>query len=253
MEAFNIVTVTPENLEDAGLFCVKDKKSGGYKAKLKWYLQAFKNGLTIKIAVNPDGRQLGFIEYIPSEYAWRPILAESYLFIHCIMVYSKADRNKDIGSTLIAICEKEANEQDKVGICAMSSKGAWMADKSLFKKNGFEIAGKLDRYELMYKPLNNDAKPPELINWYDELQKYHGWNLIYADQCPWHTKSAHDLEAVASAQGIEMNIIKLNTPQEAQFAPTGYGTFSLVKDGEILADHYISKTRFENILKKSFN
>ena len=61
MDAFDIVSVTPENLENAGLFCVKDKKSDGYKAKLKWFLQEFNNGLTIKIAVNPDDRQLGFI------------------------------------------------------------------------------------------------------------------------------------------------------------------------------------------------
>jgi hypothetical protein len=35
-----------------------------------------------------------------------------------------------------------------------------------------------------------------------------------------------------------------------QLAPSGFGTFSLLKDGKLLEDHYISRTRFENILKK---
>jgi hypothetical protein len=33
----------------------------------------------------------------------------------------------------------------------------------------------------------------------------------------------------------------------------GYGTFGLIKDGVLLEDHYLSRTRFETILKKFGN
>jgi hypothetical protein len=51
--------------------------------------------------------------------------------------------------------------------------------------------------------------------------------------------------------GITLTVKKLATPKEAQKAPSGFGTFSLIKDGKLLADHYISRTRFENILKQN--
>jgi hypothetical protein len=32
--------------------------------------------------------------------------------------------------------------------------------------------------------------------------------------------------------------------------PSGFGVFALVKDGKLLEDHYLSKRRFETIIKK---
>ena len=48
--------------------------------------------------------------------------------------------------------------------------------------------------------------------------------------------------------GFEITEIK--TAKEAQQAPSGYGVYSLVYNGKLLSDHYISNTRFKNILKK---
>lgn len=49
---------------------------------------------------------------------------------------------------------------------------------------------------------------------------------------------------------IDLKITKLETAQEAKNAPSGYGVFSLLHDGKLLEDHYLSATRFRNILKK---
>lgn len=45
-------------------------------------------------------------------------------------------------------------------------------------------------------------------------------------------------------------IRELKSAEEAKSAPSGFGVFSLVHNGELLEDHYISKTRFENIIRK---
>ncbi len=250
IEAIRILEVSPENVEDSGIFCIKNKKAPGYHSKIAWFKSKLNRGLKIKIAVDAFDKQLGFIEYLPSELAWRPIKAKNYMFIQCIALFGKACRNKGIGSKLIQLCEQDALNNKKSGICTMSSNGAWMANKQLFEKNGFTLAQELDRFELMVKTFDAKQPIPSFNDWTQEQAKYKGWNLIYSDQCPWHDKSVTDLLNCAMDHGFELQIIKMETPEAAQKAPSGFGTFSLLKDGRLLADHYISRTRFENILKK---
>jgi len=249
-EKINILDVTTKNVSEVGIFCIKDKKSPGYNAKVEWYKSKINKGLKIKIATDNAGKQIGFIEYIPSELAWRPIKADNFYFIHCIVLFVKEAKEKGIGSYLINECELDAKKNGKSGICVMSSDGPWMANKSLYEKNNFSVVEKLDRFELMVKSFDSKVNNPKFIDWTIEQKKYIGWHLIYADQCPWHEKSITDLNQAAIENEIELSIRKLQTPKEAQNAPSGFGTFSLIKDGKLLADHYISRTRFENILKQ---
>ena len=250
MNQIKITKVDESNVDDLGLYCVKDKKSIGYKKKLEWFKSELKNGLNLCIALNEKQEQLGFIEFIDSENAWRPINAKNYYFIQCIMVYGKKTRNQDIGSSLIRYCENKAKENNKSGICTISSKGPWLAADQLFVKNNFIEANKSDRFEIMYKELISNSEKPLFNDWEKQQSKYQGWNLLYADQCPWHEKSALDIQESAQKNKIDITVNKITTPKEAQNGPSGYGTFALLKDGKILADHYISRTRFENILKK---
>jgi GNAT superfamily N-acetyltransferase len=249
-EHIKILDVTKDNVADVGIYCIKDKNSPGYDAKVEWFRKKINEGLKIKIATDNLGKQVGFIEYIPSELAWRPVKADNYLFIQCIALFVKDAQDKGIGSFLIQQCEQDAIENQKSGICAMSSEGPWMANKSLFEKNKFTISDSLDRFELMVKSFDNKKTKPCFNNWSKQQSKYTGWNLIYSDQCPWHEKSITEIQKSAADNGIVLMVKKLKTPKEAQSAPSGFGTFSLIKDGKLLADHYISRTRFENILRQ---
>lgn len=250
MDKIKIIDVTPKNVTDTGVFCIKDKKSPGYHAKLSWFKSKINKGLKIKVATNNDRKQIGFIEYIPSELAWRPIQADNYLFIQCIVVGAKKTREKGLGSLLIQQCEQDAKALNKSGICVVSSKGSWLANKLLFEKNGYVIADQKDRFELMVKSFGAEKAKPNFIDWSKAQAKYKGWNLLYADQCPWHEKSVNDLKQAAVDNRIALKVKKIKSPQEAQNGPSGFGTFALLKDGKLLADHYISRTRFENIIRK---
>ncbi len=246
----NIINLTSKNVSDVGIFCIKNKKASGYKKKIEWFKKEINNGLKIKIATDKQNRQLGFIEYISSEFAWRPIKAENYFFIQCIALFVKSAKNQNIGSELIQSCIEDAINNGKSGVCTMSSAGAWMANKSIFEKNNFRIIDRLDRFELLYIKFNDDASNPKFIDWTKNQIKYKGWNLIYSDQCPWHEKSVTDLKQSALDFGIDLKVTVLSNPKESQKAPSGFGTFSLIKDGKLIEDHYLSKTRFINILKK---
>jgi hypothetical protein len=197
-----------------------------------------------------SNKQLGFIEFTDSELAWRPVRAKDQIFIHCITVFSKDTRNTRIGSRLLSHVEELAAGKKKKGVCAMTSKGVWMASNELFIKNGYIKSDESGRFELMWKSLDESCIPPRLLVWEEKLKTYSGWNLLYADQCPWHIKSVNDISDHAKSVGIDIKVKKIASPLEAQNGPSGYGTFALIKDGVLIADHYISKTRFNNILKK---
>lgn len=250
----SIIKVDSDNLLEHGLCCVVNRKAPGFNAKVNWFKDITNRGVNLIVAIDPKSKkQLGFVEFTDSELAWRPVRSNNMLFIHCITVFSKSTRNQSVGSKLLGYCEELATSGEKDGLCAMTSTGTWMANKSLYENNGFIVAEKADRFELMYKSLTDKAVPPKFNDWTAQLPKYQGWNLVYADQCPWHIKSVNDLQDHARESGIDLKITKLTTPIEAQKAPSGNGTFALIKDGKLLADHYISKTRFKNILKAELN
>lgn len=253
MNRLKIIDVTPQNILQQGLYCIKNIKAPGFESKREWHGRQFKNGLQIKILRDEKDAQIGFIEFVPTEYAWRPVDADGYLFIHCILITSKLFRTKGYGSLLIEACETEAKAQDKAGIAMMCSKGPWIAGNTLFQRCGFQKTDELGRFELWAKKLKTSAKDPKLFDWTKNQKKYKGWHLIYADQCPWHYKSVTDLQDEAAEQGIELKVRKITTPRQAQQGPSGYGVYSLIHNGKLLADHYISKTRFKNILKKEMS
>lgn len=242
-----IINVTSENVAEAGICCNKNMKSPGFIAKSNWFKSEFNQGLIIKLAMDDKGHQVGFIEFIPSENAWRPLSARHFLFIQCIAVYAKGLRKVGLGSLLIKECEEMALKLNMNGVCTITSEGVWMSGKKLFERNGYRSVETKDRFELLVKKFK-DVADPVFNNWEINLSKYLGWNLIYANQCPWHFKSVSDLTRVAKEFGITLKVCELKTPLEAQNSPTGFGTFALVKDGRILADHYISETRFRNII-----
>jgi hypothetical protein len=57
-----------------------------------------------------------------------------------------------------------------------------------------------------------------------------------------------EVKPVLQELDLRANMIELSGPAEAQQAPAPYGTFSLIRNGRLLADRYISVTRFRNIM-----
>jgi len=248
-----IVEVTPQNAATETFFCIKDVKRHGFKDKLSWFKKRFKEGLRIEILKNEDDKMIGFIEFVQAKYAWRPIDADNYMFVHCLYIYSKKERSKDYGSLLLQRAENAAKAQGLDGLCAMTSTGGWLANKSIFEKNGFKQIEAKDRFELLVKTWTDGARLPEFINWHQQQKQYQGWHLSYADQCPWNEKSAVAILNAAMDYGIDLKVSKIETVKEAKMAPSGFGVFNLLRDGRLLEDHYISHTRFKNILKRELN
>lgn len=246
MDQVKIIEVNELNASEESLFCVKNPKYKGFNLKLEWLKERWKEGLKLKILKNGKNK-IGFIEYIPGEFAWRPIKAHNYLFIHCLMVYGKQNYHLGNGSLLIKDCIDHAKLENKAGVAVMASPGSWIADKSIFLKNGFELVESKDRFDLLVYKLN-EAVNPSFIHREDNLNKYKGLHLIYGNQCPLFIKSVNEMQRTAKDFGMDLKVTILKTAIDAQQSPSGYGTYSLIYNGKILSDHYISNTRFINIL-----
>ncbi|WP_111683997.1 GNAT family N-acetyltransferase [Winogradskyella tangerina] len=250
MENLKVVDVNLDNVHKETFYCIKDIKKPGFESKRKWFEKRLKEGLRLKILKTESDKMIGFIEFIPASKAWRPVAGDDFMFIHCLYIYAKKNRNTGYGKLLINEAEMEAKRLNMSGVCVMTSDGSWITNKTIFEKYNFTQVDQRGRFELLSKKWNSKIEHPKLIDWTAKQRQYQGWHLIYADQCPWHEKSVFDLLNTAMDFGIDLKITKLETSEQAKNAPSGFGVFSLIYNGKLIDDHYLSTTRFKNILKK---
>ena len=74
--------VGPANLCECGIGCLTNRKNQGFQPKVEWLQQRFAEGLRFLLFRDGERRPLGFLEYVPGEYAWRPVDASGWLFVH---------------------------------------------------------------------------------------------------------------------------------------------------------------------------
>jgi hypothetical protein len=251
MSDIMIINIDPSNISQYGPTCFLNPKNEGYQIKLEWLKKRFSEGLKIKLLyLEKERKCIGFIEYVPGEYAWRAVDAQGYLFIHCIWISPNKYKRTGYGSLLIKECIKDAKKEGKYGVAVVTSEGSFMVGKDLFIKNEFEsIAKDKPSFELMIKPLKKGPLP-QFKDWKKQLSKYNGLNIIYANQCPWVARSINELVDIAQENGLKLKVTELKTAKQAQDAPSIYTTFNLVYNGKLLVDHYISSRRFLNIINK---
>jgi ribosomal protein S18 acetylase RimI-like enzyme len=251
-DAIRIVTVDATNVVQYGFFCYKSKpKSEGYRRKLDWLEQRLSEGLKIKI-VYEGKRAVGFIEYIPGEFAWRAVEAEGYLLVHCIWVVGKG-KNKGYGSWLLNECVEDAREMEKHGVAMVTSSGNWLAGKKLLLKNGFESVDQATpSFELLVKKFDDAPAPAFPGDWEERLSRYgSGLTIVRSDQCPYVDSVSQMFQETAADMGIQSRVIELKSCQEVQeSAPSPYGVFNVVYDGKLVTYHWVSEKAFRKLLEK---
>ena len=243
-----IKVMSEEDIREYGLGCLSNQKHPGFEAKLNWLKKEFKKGLKL-IVLTIDGKSTGMIEYTSSENFWRPVKSENYLMIHCLWIIHTKYHRKGYGSMLIDESIKEAKKKKLNGVGVVTSEGPWMAGKQIFLNNGFKLIETKGRFELLVKQFKK-GKLPFFINWEENQTFSKGYKMVYANQCPMFAKCVNDLTETANEQNTSLKISEIKNPMGAQNAPSGYGVMNILKDGKVIADHYISSRRFENILKK---
>jgi ribosomal protein S18 acetylase RimI-like enzyme len=256
MEDIKIIDLTPENIADYGVCGYKDiKKHKELRKKIEWVNEYYPKGLRIKVLLAKKGGYQGMLEYLPGEFAHRPVNADGYMFIHCIFVGFKNEfKGKGYASALIEECINDAQRQKMSGVAVVTRKGSFMANDQIFLKKGFEIVNtaKPD-FSLLATKFDTKSTPPTFkSDTLDNLGEYEkGLTIIRSPQCPYTEKNVNAIiESAEKKFNLKTRLIDLKDSEAAQNTPCAFGTFCIIYNGKIISYHPISNTRFENIMTK---
>jgi N-acetylglutamate synthase-like GNAT family acetyltransferase len=239
-------------LDKQGFFCYMSKrKTPGYAQKRDWMTARLAEGLKLHMIHEIGGRTVGFIEYIPGEYAWRAVHAPGYLLIHCLWVVGKG-KGKGYGAHLIQTCLDDARAQGKHGVVTVATERVWMAKQDIFLKHGFvEVDQAPPSFHLLAYRFDKDAPLPAFPTDWEARQARFGAGLtvIRTPQCPYVEDAVNGVLQIAKERDIPAKVVELHSAQEVQdLSPSPYGIFGIVLDGKLLAYHYLLPKDFDKLL-----
>lgn len=234
----DFITLDKENISDEHICCAfSDKKCAeGYEAKKEWLRTEFDNGYVFR---RLNERAKVFIEYGLAEKGWLPVDAPNYLLINCFWV-SGQYKGKGYAKALMQSAIDDAIKQGKDGLVTVAgtSKFHYMSDGKWLLRQGFEVCEKLSSgFSLFVKKLNADVPNPKFKESVlsGECEHKEGLVVYYSNRCPF-TEFHVNTSLVESAQkrNIPLTIIKLETMEQAQSAPSPATIFSLFYNGKFV-------------------
>jgi len=249
MREYEIIDTHADNIGGCGICGRKPGRTEGYRRKCDWLKQHYAEGLRYKVLRSREFGDVGVIEYAPGRQAWRPVEAEGYLVIHCLMVI-RQHLGQGLGMLLLDSCLRDAKKSKCRGVAVVTSSDAFMARSDLFFKAGFVSVDRIDPYELLVKKFKQAASDPRFIVDRERvLRRYKkGLTILAADQCPMIVKCVKDIAETSRALGLKTKVVPVNGAKESRELPTPYGVFSIIYDGKLIAERPVSGTRFRNIM-----
>ena len=93
----------------------------------------------------------------------------------------------------------------------------------------------------MVKSFSGGQQPSFPTDWPERAAAFgEGLTIVTTDQCPYLDDAERGIIAGAEKLGISAKVAKLTSAAEVQArAPSAFGVFGVVLDGELLAYHYL--------------
>ena len=250
----NIITIDRNNIDQEHICCAigndKQNKSRA-QSKKDWMKKRFNEGLIFK-RFNERGKI--FIEYMPIEKVWKPIIGENYMVINCLWVAGKF-KGKGLSTQLLNECIKDAKTKKMDGIAVVSSVKVkpFLTDKKFYLKHSFEIIDSAPPYfELLVFKFNKNAKNPQFTDNAKNgtcLNKK-GFTFIYSNQCPFMEEYVGLLSNIAKNKKIPFEIKKLDSYKEAQKIGSAFGTLGIYYNNEFKTHELMSEKKFEKFIEE---
>lgn len=245
------IKVTNNNIEKEHICCaISNNNDIQVSSKKAWLKERINDGL---VFLKSAERGKCFIEYIPAENAWNPIVADGYMYIDCLWV-AGSFKGHGYSTDLLNACIEDSKSKGKVGLCILSSakKKPFLADPKYLKYKGFSVCDEADNgIQLWYLPFSDNVAKPK----FKECAKHphieeKGYVLYYTNQCPFNAKYVPVLEEIAKERNIQFKAIKLETKEDAQNAPTPITTYAMFAGGDYLTNEQMNDKRFIKLLEK---
>ena len=243
--------VDNNNIENEHLCCaISDKKhQDGVVNKKVWLSDQFKKGHRF-YKLNQNAKV--FIEYVPLEQAWVPVVGENYLYIHCLWVSGSFKENGH-ASHLINKCISDAKAMGKSGICVISSKKKkpFLTEYSFYKKYGFEVVATYqDEYLLL--ALSFDGTIPtfskSLLSSDDRISE--GITIYYSNQCPYTLNCVNESKQWLEEKGLKYEVIHVSSLEMAKALPVLFNNWAVVINGKFKTLHLLNRTYLEKLLTR---
>lgn len=243
------IKVTCENLEKEHICCaISNNKDIQVASKKAWLSERFNDGL---VFLKSTERGKCFIEYIPAENAWIPIVANGYMYIDCLWV-SGSFKGHGYSNDLLDECINDSKSRGKKGLCILSAakKKSFLSDSKFLKHKGFMICDEADNgIQLWYLPFEESAEKPQFKDCarhphVDEM----GYVLFYTNQCPFNAKYVQIIEGIAKEKSVPFRSIHIQNREEAQNTPSPITTYALFHDGEYITNEVLSEKKFLKLI-----
>ncbi len=232
------ITLTKENIRSEHICCAfSDKKcSESYGQKKQWLENEFNNGYIFR---RLDERAKVFMEYGPAEKAWVPVTAPNYMMIGCFWVSGKYKKNGH-GKALLQEAIEAAKSQGKDGLVTVvgAKKFHFMSDTKWLLRQGFRVCESLSAgFSLISMDFNQTSRQPSFNDSVKsgECPVKKGVVAYFSNRCPYseyHVRNS--LVETTDKRKLPLKIIKLDTMEKAQSAPTPATIFSLFIDGKFV-------------------
>ena len=251
MREYEIVDSNADAIGACTICGNKAAKNEGHRRKCDWLKQRYAEGLRYKVLRSREFGDIGMIEYALGSHAWRPVEAEGYFVIHCLMV-NGMHKGKGLGALLLDSCLSDAKKSKCRGVAVVTSSDSFMAGSGLFIKAGFVSVESIPPYELLVKKFKATAPDPRFIVERERVLKRYkkGLTILAADQCPMVPKCVKDIAEASRALGLKTKVVRVRSAKESRELPTPYGMFSIIYDGRLIVERPVSATRFTNIMSK---
>lgn len=245
------IKLTPDNLEKEHICCaISNNKDVQAASKKAWLAERFKDGL---VFLRSTERGKCFIEYIPAENAWSPIVADGYMHIDCFWV-SGAFKGHGYANDLLNACIADAKAQNKHGITVISSpkKMPFLSDPKYLAHKGFKAADSAAPFfTLLYLPFDDDAPVPKFK---DGAKQPHidkqGFVVYYTHGCPFTAKYVPIVESLAKSKSIPFESVLLDDKEKAQNAPCVWTNYALFHNGEYISNEILNEKRFLELAER---
>lgn len=245
------IRVTKDNIQKEHICCaISNDKDVQVSTKKAWLLDRFDDGLVFLKSVE---RGKCFIEYIPGENAWVPILADGYMYINCLWV-SGALKGHGYSTDLMEACIKDSKEKGRKGLCILSSakKKPFLADPKFLKHKGFSVSDEAENgVQLWYLPFSEEVQKPLFKECARRCRiDEKDYVLYYTSQCPFNGKYVPLLEKTAKENGIPFKAIHIERKIDAQNAPSPITTYALFRDGEYVTNEEMNEKKFLGLVEE---
>jgi ribosomal protein S18 acetylase RimI-like enzyme len=247
-----LISVDAKNIDQEHVCCAigPDKvNQARAQSRKTWMKDRFKDGLVFK---RFDARGKFFIEYMPIEKVWKPIVGKNYLVINCLWV-SGQFKGQGLSTQLLNECIRDAKAQKKDGIAVTTSASVkpFLTDKKFYLHHGFEVVDSAPPYfELLALKLNSKAKTPAFAKQAKAAARAGNKGLlyVYSNQCPFMEEYAGILAEIAKKKAVPFSSKRLSSCKEAQQIGSPFGTLGIYYNGVFQTHELMAPAKFEKFV-----